>query len=141
MTSLPNFRSKFEEDVYNQVIKNNLEVLYETNKIPYTISNNYLPDFILPNGIIVECKGYFDIRSQVKMRAVKKDNPHLDIRFVFMNSRTKVRKGSKLTYADWCDRYGYPYADGMIPLPWFKEKRKKYFTYNSDGLPTISGLR
>lgn len=141
MTSLPNFKSRFEQEVYNQIIKNNLEALYETNKIPYTISNNYIPDFILPNGIIIECKGYFDIRAQVKMRAVKRDNPQLDIRFVFMNSRTKVRKGSKSTYADWCERYDFPYADGMIPLKWFKEKRKDYFTYSSDGLPTISGLR
>lgn len=141
MNSLPNFKSKFERDVYDLVLKNKFKVEYETNKIPYTISNNYIPDFILPNGIIVECKGYFDIRAQVKMRAVKRDNPHLDIRFVFMNSRTKVRKGSKLTYADWCERYDFPFADGMIPLEWFKEKRKKYFTYSSDGLPTISSLR
>jgi hypothetical protein len=120
-----NFKSKFEEDVYNQVLKNGLSVEYETTKIPYTVTSNYLPDFILPNGIIVECKGYFDIRAQVKMRSVKKNNPDLDIRFVFMNSRNKIRKGSKLTYADWCDRYGFPYADGIIPVAWFKEQKRR----------------
>lgn len=88
------------------------------------MKGNYFPDFILPNGIVVETKGYFDSRSRAKMIAVKKHNPHLDIRMVFMNSRTKVRKGSKMTYADWCEKYDFPYADGMIPLKWFKEKNK-----------------
>lgn len=120
-----NFKSKFEADVYADVLKKGQKADYETIKVPYTISNNYIPDFILPNGIIVECKGYFDIRAQVKMRAVKRDNPGLDIRFLFMNSRVKVRKGSKLTYADWCERYEFPYADKFIPLEWFQEKRKK----------------
>lgn len=141
MSSLPNFKSKFEKDVYELVLKNKLKVSYETNKIPYTVSNNYIPDFILPNGIIVECKGYFDVRAQVKMRAVKKDNPHLDIRFVFMDSRKKIRKGSKRTYADWCERYGFPYTDGKIPVEWFKEQRKSYFNFDGNGLPTFSSVR
>lgn len=118
------FRSKFEENVYNTVKANGLEVEYETISLSYLVKGNYCPDFILPNGIIVETKGYFDSRSRAKMVAVKKHNPDLDIRMVFMNSRTKVRKGSKMTYADWCDKYGYPYADGMIPLKWFKEKNR-----------------
>lgn len=116
------FRSKYEQDVYECVLSNGLTVEYETLSIPYLVRGNYHPDFILPNGIIVETKGYFDSRARAKMIAVKKDNPALDIRMVFMNSRTKLRKGSKQTYADWCDRYGFPYADGMIPLKWFAEK-------------------
>lgn len=136
-----NFKSRFEEEVFLASTKDGFALDYETLKIPYTISNNYIPDFILPNGIIVECKGYFDIKAQVKMRAVKRDNPDLDIRFVFMNSKTKVRKGSKLTYADWCVRYGFPYTDKNIPVSWFKEKRKKYFSLDSNGLPVISSLR
>ena len=87
------------------------------------MKGNYLPDFVLPNGIIVEAKGYFDSRSRAKMIAVKKHNPNLDIRFVFMNSRNKLRKGSKTTYAEWCEKYGFKYAESTIPLKWFKEKR------------------
>lgn len=119
------FRSKFEEEVYEAVVRNGFTCEYETLKIPYKIEWNYNPDFILPNGIIVEAKGYFDTRAQVKMRAVKRDNPHLDIRFVFMNSRNKLNKRSKMTYGDWCDKYGFPYAEYHIPLKWFKERKKK----------------
>lgn len=123
--TLHRFKSKFEETVYNAVVNNGLTVEYETIWLPYYVRGNYNPDFILPNGIIVEAKGYFDIRAQVKMRAVKKENPDLDIRFVFMNSRSKIRKNSKMTYADWCDKYDFPYADHHIPVKWFQEKKKK----------------
>ena len=115
------FRSKYEEDVYNNVKENGLTVEYEPFTLAYLVKGNYYPDFVLPNGVIVETKGYFDSRSRAKMIAVKKNNPDLDIRMLFMNSRTKVRKGSKLTYADWCEKYKFPFADGMIPLQWFEE--------------------
>lgn len=95
---------------------------YETLNISYSVNHNYKPDFILPNGIIVEAKGYFDTRAQVKMKNVKRTNPELDIRFVFMNSRNKLNKSSKMTYADWCEKYQFPFADGMIPLEWWQEK-------------------
>lgn len=119
-----NFRSKYEETVYNNVLENGFCVEYEPFALAYLVKGNYYPDFVLPNGIIVEAKGYFDSRSRAKMVAVKKNNPDLDIRMLFMNSKTKVRKGSKLTYADWCEKYKYPYADGMIPLEWFNEQSK-----------------
>jgi Phage endonuclease I len=116
-----NFKSKFESDVYEKVLKNGYTAEYETVKLPYSTHHNYVPDFTLSNGIIIECKGYFDIRAQVKMRAVKKNHPELDIRFVFMDSRKKIRKGSQTTYAEWCQRYGFPYTDGAIPVDWLKE--------------------
>lgn len=128
-----NFKSKYEIEVFNNVKKNGLSVEYEPFKLQYLMKGNYLPDFVLPNGIIVEAKGYFDSKSRAKMVAVKKNNPDLDIRMLFMNSRTKLRKGSKMTYADWCEKYGFPFADGMIPLKWFEEDT---YTVNkrSDGM-------
>lgn len=117
------FRSKYEETVYNNVEENGLKVEYEPYPLTYLMKGNYYPDFVLPNGIIVEAKGYFDSRARAKMVAVKKNNPDLDIRMLFMNSKTKIRKGSKLTYAGWCEKYGFPFADGMIPMKWFKEKK------------------
>lgn len=119
------FKSKYEQDVYTNVELNGFSVEYEPYSIPYLMKGNYYPDFVLPNGIVVETKGYFDSRSRAKMIAVKKNNPNLDIRMVFMNSKTKVRRGSKMTYADWCEKYDFPYADGMIPLKWFKERHSK----------------
>lgn len=120
------FRSKYEETVYNNTIEAGFEVEYETCQLQYLLKGNYYPDFILANGVIVETKGYFDSRSRAKMIAVKKANPDADIRMLFMNSKTKIRKGSKTSYADWCEKYGFPYAEGShIPLKWLKEKNKK----------------
>lgn len=116
------FRSKFEEAIYNNVQDNGLAVEYEACTLEYIKKGNYYADWRLPNGIIVESKGYFDARSRAKMIAVKKQNPDVDIRFVFMNSKNKIGKNSKMTYADWSDKHGFPYADGMIPLKWFEEK-------------------
>ena len=55
---------------------------------------------------------------------IKKSYPHLDIRFVFQNPKNKLYKGSKTTYADWCDKNGYKYATKLIPSSWFKEGAK-----------------
>lgn len=114
------FRSKYEETVYNTAKEAGFNLDYESKVLPYLMKGNYYPDFVLPNGVFVETKGYFDSRSRAKMVAVKKHNPDLDIRMLFMNSRTKLRKGSNTTYADWCRKYGFPFADGMIPPEWFE---------------------
>ncbi len=119
------FRSNFEKTIYDTVIAEGLEMKFEPFKLDYLLKGRYLPDFVLPNDIIVEAKGYFDARARAKMVAVKKHHPDLDIRFVFMNSKTKVRKGSDATYADWCKRYGFLFADMAIPLKWFKEPNKE----------------
>jgi hypothetical protein len=55
---------------------------------------------------------------------IKKQHPNLDIRFVFENSRRKLSKGAKTTYALWCDRNNFLYADRVIPEEWLKEKGK-----------------
>jgi len=84
----------------------------------------YTPDFVLPNGIIIESKGLFTSEDRRKHLLIKKQHPSLDIRFVFSNSRSKLRKGSKSTYASWCDTKGFLYYDRIVPLPWLKEKGK-----------------
>lgn len=101
--------------------------------MPYTIpatNHTYTPDFILPNGIIVEAKGIFDTDDRQKHLLVKKQYPHLEIRFVFSNPKTKLYKGSKTSYADWCEQHGYKYAKGYIPDAWIKDRHK----YSIEGL-------
>jgi len=101
---------------------------YETLTISYTIpasDHKYFPDFILPNGIIVEAKGKLDIRTCKKMIAVKKCNPTLDIRFVFMNAQNKMSRSSKTRYWEWAEQHNFPWAQGTIPLEWWKEKKKQ----------------
>lgn len=54
---------------------------------------------------------------------IKEQHPEFDIRFVFTNPKAKISKGSKTSYGDWCDKYGFLYAQETIPLSWIKEKR------------------
>lgn len=100
---------------------------YESEKIEYEIpakKHKYTPDFILegPNGkIIIESKGRFVAKDRRKHLLIKEQRPGLDIRFVFSNSNTKIYKGSKTSYADWCEKNGFEFADKSVPEGWAKE--------------------
>jgi hypothetical protein len=98
-------------------------VKYEHLKISYQVNETrtYTPDWQLPNGIIVESKGRFVAADRKKHLLIKQQYPHLDIRFVFSNSKAKINKGSKTSYADWCNKFGFTYADKLIPEGWINE--------------------
>ena len=115
------YRSGLEEIVDSTLKQHNIDGEYEKHKIKYTIpatDHTYTPDFRLPNGIFVETKGRFVTEDRKKHVLIKKQHPELDIRFVFQNSKNKIRKGSPTTYADWCIKYGFKYADKTIPREW-----------------------
>jgi len=88
-------------------------------------TRTYTPDFLLPNGIIIESKGRFVAADRKKHLLVKQQHPDLDIRFVFTNSKAKISKGSKTSYGDWCDKNGFLYADKLIPEGWLNETTKQ----------------
>jgi hypothetical protein len=118
------FKSGLEESISNQIDSKGIKVEYETEKVSYSIpasEHTYHPDFKLPNGIFVETKGRFVIADRKKHILIKTQKPELDIRFVFTNSRNKINKNSKTTYADWCEKNGFKYADKFIPEDWFNE--------------------
>lgn len=118
------FKSGLEENISIQIESKGIKVEYETEKVAYTIpasQHTYNPDFKLPNGIFVETKGRFVAADRKKHLLVKAQNPTLDIRFVFSNSKNKITKTSKTTYGDWCDKNGYTYSDKIIPDSWFEE--------------------
>ena len=118
------FKSGLEENISVQIESKGIKVEYETEKLAYTIpasQHTYNPDFKLPNGIFVETKGRFVAADRKKHLLVKAQNPTLDIRFVFSNSKNKITKTSKTTYGDWCDKNGYTYSDKIIPDSWFEE--------------------
>lgn len=117
------FRSGLEEDLDQSLKGRGINGEYEQHKIQYTIpatEHTYTPDFRLPNGIFIETKGRFVLADRKKHILIKQQNPELDIRFVFQNSKNKIRKGSKTTYADWCTKNGFLFADGTIPEDWFR---------------------
>lgn len=116
------FRSKFEEDIFNSARRSRKSLEHEPHFLSYVMKGSYLPDFLLPNGIYVEAKGYLDAASCKKMKAVKASNPHLDIRFVFQNANGKRNKRAKLRNWEWAERHHFPWAEATIPLSWFKEK-------------------
>lgn len=123
------YRSGLEESIANQLQENSISFQYEdkTNTVKYIVpasTHSYLPDFKLPNGIIVETKGRFVLADRKKHKLIKEQFPDLDIRFVFSNSNTKISKKSKTTYASWCDNLGIPYADKVIPQTWLDEPLK-----------------
>ena len=99
---------------------------YETIKIEWQdlAYRTYTPDFILKNGIIIETKGRFIAADRRKHLAIKKQHSKPDIRFIFENSKRKIRKGSKTTYANWCEKHGFLYDTRVIPEAWVKEKGK-----------------
>jgi len=104
-----------------------VEYEYEQHVVQYTTppkAHKYTPDFKLPNGIIVETKGRFLTADRQKHLLVKAQHPELDIRFVFSNSKTKISKASKTSYADWCAKHGFQFADKWIPDGWLTETKK-----------------
>lgn len=137
-------KSNFEKTVKKNLQDRDAKFFYEPMGIPYVIEGRYKPDFVISkNGkkpktleeledcIIIETKGYFRLNDMRKMLGVKKKNPTLDIRFVFMSDsfvyrrRPHVKRRSKgstdMRYSDWCTKHGFKYAFGEVPKEWLDE--------------------
>lgn len=118
------FRSGLEEKIAAELAAVGITNVFESITIEYNKparTAKYTPDFILPNGIIVETKGRFVTADRQKHILIKQQRPDLDIRFVFSNSRQRISKTSKTTYAMWCQRYEFKFADKSIPQAWLDE--------------------
>ena len=118
------YRSGLEIKISDYLKELKVKFVYEGIKIEWEdlAYRTYTPDFVLHNGIIIETKGRFTAADRRKHLAIKKQHPKLDIRFVFTNSKSKLRKGAKSSYADWCIKYDFRYYDRIIPEDWLKEK-------------------
>jgi Phage endonuclease I len=121
------FKSGLEERINRQLESYGVFDVYEKLKIKYTVparQATYTPDWILPNGVIVESKGRFVVADRQKHLFIKAQHPELDIRFVFSNSKAKISKTSQTTYAMWCDQHCFKYADKEIPSEWLNERKR-----------------
>ena len=113
------FRSKLEEKVADLLEGLGVSYEYEPEKLSYTIEHNYTPDFVLPNYLYLETKGYWDPADRRKVLAVKRDNPDIDLRMVFQSPFNTISKKSKTTYAQWCEKHDIPWTSfHNIPLDW-----------------------
>jgi len=132
------FRSGLEEKIAADLTEKGVPFTYEELKVPYIKPAKpckYSPDFVLPNGIIIESKGRYLTEDRQKQLLVKQQHPELDLRFVFSNSKARISKRSATTYANWCEKNGFQYADKTIPEEWLQEPP------NETSLAAIKKLR
>lgn len=114
-------KSGFERSFHANLRARGIKFRYESVQVPYILARNYTPDFeIVDHGFFIETKGLLDRDSKAKMIAVKKQHPELDIRFVFMYPNKKI-PGTKQTHAQWAERNGFKWAEGVAPEEWFNE--------------------
>jgi len=123
-THTATYRSGLEDKIAGQLESKAVPVVFEQFDIKYVIpasDHKYTPDFVLPNGIIIEGKGIFDADDRKKHILIREQHPELDIRFVFSSSNAKLYKGSPTTYGKWCEKNGFKFADKLIPDAWLRE--------------------
>tara|TARA_R100000278_G_scaffold122872_1_gene110316 strand:+ start:437 stop:856 length:420 start_codon:yes stop_codon:yes gene_type:complete len=120
------FRSGLEISISEELDANKVKYKYEKVKLTYVKpqkAHTYTPDFYLEaHDFYIETKGLFTSADRQKMRLIKEQHPDKDIRIIFSNSRSRISKKSKTTYAMWCEKYGFKYADKHIPLEWLNEQ-------------------
>ena len=122
------YRSGLETAISRQIEQAGLPVLYETEKLHYIWPErkaSYTPDFIIAkrcgSKMYIETKGRFVTEDRQKMLLVREQNPDLDIRLVFSNCNQKIYKGSPTSYAMWCQKHNFVYANKRIPSEWIAE--------------------
>jgi len=120
-------RSNLETKIVSILNNNSNDWKYEVTKIPYSIpesSHTYTVDFTLPNGILLEGKGYLsDHAERYKYILIKQQYPDLDLRFIFDNPN-KLVGGTKMTHGKWADKYGFRWCgvkDIEVLQEWIKE--------------------
>ena len=117
------YKGGFEPLVAADLEARCIPFVYESVRIHYSSSHVYTPDFTLPNGVIIEAKGYFSAQDRSKMLKVRDQTPTADIRFLFQRAANKIYKGSKTTYAMWAEKHGFKWAEGTVPQAWIDEPK------------------
>ena len=116
------YRSGLEKRIAELLLSKNVPVRYEEYKVVYKIPErqaSYTPDFILPNGDILEGKGYFSVGDRSKMLNIIRSRPDLVIKMAFQDANKKIHKTSKTTYGAWCDHHGIDWCFAhQIPDHW-----------------------
>ena len=119
-------RSGLEAKACQELEAAGIEYEYEKHKIEYEIhtNNKYTPDFKICDTFY-ETKGLWDTKDRMKMRYIKEQHPDLKIILVFQDSNKKIAKGSKTSYAMYCDKYGLAYMDYKFFIPYVRRYHGK----------------
>jgi len=122
------YKNKFEIVTGEFLTKKKIKFEYETEKLEYTITANYIPDFIVTTKsgkkIYIETKGNgrsWDGASRRKLIAVRSQHPEKDIRIVFWSDGKfgATRKdGTRQTQSGWAEKNGFKWAIREIPESW-----------------------
>jgi hypothetical protein len=118
------YRSGLEATVAALLATSAPGTTFESHRVPFTEpakNRHYTPDFVLPNGIVIETKGIFDAADRAKHLLVREQHPDLDIRIVFSNPNARISKGSPTTYAIWCGKNAFKFARKEVPKEWVDE--------------------
>lgn len=123
------YRSGLEVRLAKELQAQGVDAAYEAYKIKFVRppeNCTYTPDYVLPNGIVIESKGRFESSDRKKHKIIQKQYPDLDIRFVFSRSASTISKVSKTTYAMWCETNNFQFADKSVPAAWIAEAPKPF---------------
>lgn len=123
------WRSGLEEKVAASLSARYATFAYEAKTLEYTQPERprkYTPDFRIATKsgkvLYVETKGRWLVADRQKLKLVVEQHPDIDLRLVFQNPNAKIAKGSKTTYAEWCEKHlGIPWAKGDVPDAWLLE--------------------
>lgn len=125
MAKTKKYRSKYEEGIANQLEASVIPYQYEAESFKYVRQCTYLTDFRVlgPNGPIhIEAKGWFTSADRTKLLLVREQNPWIDIRILFQRPSNTLSKKSKTTYAEWADKHGFIWAQGItVPSEWVQK--------------------
>jgi hypothetical protein len=121
-------RSKFEQRLVDQLREKGVDYVYEkqcTWFTPPPKRTRKTWDFWITTKsgkeIVIEGKGWWKPKRRIAELECIKQHPEIDVRYVFENAETKIRKGSKTSYADVCRKHGILFAQGRIPQEWLDE--------------------
>jgi hypothetical protein len=120
--------SKFEEKFEKSLIASGIRYVYEAVKVCFTPplkTRTKTWDWLITNKSgkmwVAETKGYWERKVRIAETCAIKQNPDVDVRYIFQRAKTPIAKGSKTTYAIWCDKHDILWAEGTIPSAWLDE--------------------
>jgi hypothetical protein len=95
---------------------------YEPFRVPYTTHRHYNPDFVI-GDLLVEVKGYFRPGDTAKYTAIRDALTEQELVFYLSSPRAKVRKGGKITMAEWCEKNDIKWFDEVLVLKAYGETK------------------
>jgi hypothetical protein len=130
------YDSNWEYELHSGILDN---WSFHTDKVPYTVSHNYHPDFlrvIEGKKILLEAKGRFwDYAEFSKYIWISKTLPEdTELVFLFANPsapmpQAKRRKdGTKRSHGEWASANNFRwFSEDSIPDSWINPKKRESF--------------